>query len=53
MCESDNFSRLCRICTAEGAKTGIYEEEGIQNKLEAKIKNYLHIEVSGSKVITF
>lgn len=46
MCDNSKFEQLCRICTEEREGISIYGEEGIRNKLEAKIKSYLHIEVS-------
>lgn len=46
MSVTKNVEVLCRICSEENKGTNIYGEEGIRNKLEAKIRSYLHIEVS-------
>ncbi|XP_054269936.1 zinc finger protein 62 homolog isoform X2 [Macrosteles quadrilineatus] len=46
MSVTKNVEVLCRICSEENNGTNIYGDEGIRNKLEAKIRSYLHIEVS-------
>lgn len=46
MGECKKLDRLCRICTVETDGICIFSEEGIRNKLEAKIKKYLYIAVS-------
>lgn len=46
MCEDVKVDQFCRLCSVETEGTNIYGEEGVRKKLEAKIKSYLHIEVS-------